>query len=81
MFVIETKNYTGEIKGSREDKSWTVSIRFKRYNPFMQNYSHIQAIKSHISDYQNSRYISLISYTKYCCSAWIRNLEKSSRTN
>ncbi|EFU42655.1 NERD domain protein [Paenibacillus vortex V453] len=28
LFVIETKNYTGEIKGTRENKSWTVSNRF-----------------------------------------------------
>ncbi|MFI2859240.1 nuclease-related domain-containing protein [Paenibacillus sp. JSM ZJ436] len=45
LFVIETKNYNGEIKGSRQGKSWTVSGRFKMYNPFMQNYGHIQAIK------------------------------------
>ncbi|MPY18876.1 nuclease-related domain-containing protein [Paenibacillus glucanolyticus] len=66
LFVIETKNYTGEIKGTRENKSWTVSNRFKMYNPFMQNYGHIQAIKSLLSDYQKSRYISLVSFTMRC---------------
>lgn len=63
LFVIETKNYTGEIKGARENKSWTVSNRFKMNNPFMQNYGHIQAIKSLLPDYQKIRYISLVSFT------------------
>lgn len=66
LFIIETKNYTGEIKGTRKDKSWTVSNRFKMYNPFMQNYGHIQAVKSYLPDYQGSRYISLVSFTMRC---------------
>ncbi|WP_339224327.1 nuclease-related domain-containing protein [Paenibacillus sp. FSL W7-1332] len=66
LFVIETKNYNGEIKGTRDNKSWSVSNRFKMYNPFMQNYGHIQAIKSLVPDYQESRYISLVSFTMRC---------------
>lgn len=66
LFVIETKNYNGEIKGKREDKSWTVSNRFKMYNPFMQNYGHIQAIKSYLPSYKEVRYISLVSFTMRC---------------
>lgn len=66
LFVIETKNYTGEIKGTRENKSWTVSNRFKMYNPFMQNYGHIQSIKNLLPDYQKIRYISLVSFTMRC---------------
>lgn len=66
LFVIETKNYTGEIKGARENKSWSVSNRFKMYNPFKQNYGHIQAIKSLLPDYQKIRYISLVSFTMRC---------------
>lgn len=66
IFVIETKNYNGEIKGTRDNKSWTVSNRFKMYNPFMQNYGHIQAIKSLLPDYQENRYISLVSFTMRC---------------
>lgn len=66
LFIIETKNYTGEIKGTRENKSWTVSNRFKMYNPFMQNYGHIQAIKSLLPNYQKSRFISLVSFTMRC---------------
>lgn len=66
IFVIETKNYNGEIKGTRDNKSWSVSNRFKMYNPFMQNYGHIEAIKSLLPDYQESRYISLVSFTMRC---------------
>ncbi|MFP3632155.1 nuclease-related domain-containing protein, partial [Burkholderia sp. SIMBA_045] len=25
VFIIETKNYSGEIKGGKEDKQWTVN--------------------------------------------------------
>lgn len=66
LFVIETKNYNGEIKGSRQGKSWTVSGRFKMYNPFMKNYGHIQAIKSALPKYREARYISLVSFTMRC---------------
>lgn len=66
LFVVETKNYNGEIKGTRDNKSWSVSNRFKMYNPFMQNYGHIQAIKSLLPDYQKIRYISLVSFTMRC---------------
>lgn len=66
IFIIETKNYNGEIKGTRDNKSWSVSNRFKMYNPFMQNYGHIQAIKQFLPNYQESRYISLVSFTMRC---------------
>ncbi|MGO4370436.1 nuclease-related domain-containing protein [Paenibacillus sp. MCAF20] len=45
IFIIETKNYNGEIKGTREDRNWSVGNRFKMYNPLMQNYGHIKAVE------------------------------------
>ena len=66
IFVIETKNYNGEIKGGRSDKNWSVSNRFKMYNPLMQNYGHIKAIESHLGEYNNVKYISMISFTMRC---------------
>lgn len=66
LFVIETKNYNGEIKGKRAEKSWMVSNRFRIYNPFMQNYGHIQAIKSYLPNYKEARYISMVSFTMRC---------------
>ncbi|MHA0857389.1 nuclease-related domain-containing protein [Paenibacillus sp. CMAA1364] len=66
LFVIETKNYNGEIKGKRNDQSWTVSNRYRMYNPLKQNYGHIQAIKSYLPSYSDIRYISLVSFTMRC---------------
>lgn len=66
LFVIETKNYNGEIEGKRSDKYWNVSNRFKMYNPFMQNYGHIKALEAQIPSTKNLKYISVISFTMRC---------------
>jgi hypothetical protein len=66
LFVIETKNYNGEIKGGRSDQQWTVSNRFKMYNPLKQNYGHIKAIESLIKGVPTARFISMISFTMRC---------------
>ncbi|PZD93025.1 NERD domain-containing protein [Paenibacillus sambharensis] len=66
LFVIETKNYNGEIKGGRSDKQWSVSNRFKMYNPLMQNYGHIKALESHLGKINQIKYISIISFTMRC---------------
>ncbi|MFC3343086.1 nuclease-related domain-containing protein [Paenibacillus abyssi] len=66
LFVIETKNYNGEIKGSRDDTYWTVNNRFKMYNPLKQNYGHIKALESTIKGYPNLTFVSMISFTMRC---------------
>lgn len=66
IFVIETKNYNGEIKGGREDRNWSVGNRFKMYNPLMQNYGHIKAVEQQLANLQNVKYISMISFTMRC---------------
>ncbi|MFD1773506.1 nuclease-related domain-containing protein [Paenibacillus rhizophilus] len=66
LFVIETKNYNGEIKGGRKDKYWSVSNRYKMYNPLMQNYGHIKALESHLGEFIAAKYISMISFTMRC---------------
>jgi hypothetical protein len=66
LFVIETKNYKGEIKGERTEQYWSVSNRFKMYNPLKQNYGHIKALASLLSDYPALKYISMISFTMRC---------------
>lgn len=66
LFVIETKNYNGEIKGKRTDQQWSVSNRFKMYNPLKQNYGHIKAIESLIKEIENVRFVSMISFTMRC---------------
>ncbi|BFH32558.1 NERD domain-containing protein [Paenibacillus melissococcoides] len=66
LFVIETKNYNGEIKGARTDKQWTVSNRFRMYNPLMQNYGHIKALTAILLAYPDLKFISLVSFTMRC---------------
>lgn len=57
IFVIETKNYYGEIIGNEDDSFWTRSyfVKGKRksvsfHNPLKQNKSHIKAIKKVIGN-------------------------------
>ncbi|TVX93622.1 nuclease-related domain-containing protein [Paenibacillus agilis] len=66
IFVVETKNYKGEIKGSKSEKYWTVDRRFKMYNPLMQNYGHIKALEGLLKNESNVLYISIISFTMRC---------------
>ncbi|MFD0619705.1 nuclease-related domain-containing protein [Paenibacillus sp. GCM10027629] len=66
LFVIETKNYHGEIKGGRSDKYWSVNNRFKMYNPLLQNYGHIKALQSNLGEFKTAKYISMISFTMRC---------------
>ncbi|OBZ18530.1 NERD nuclease [Bacillus sp. FJAT-27264] len=66
LFVIETKNYNGEIKGTRSDKYWRVSNRFNMYNPLRQNYGHMKALELVLHGFPGLTYISMISFTLRC---------------
>ncbi|WP_456261645.1 nuclease-related domain-containing protein, partial [Klebsiella michiganensis] len=49
IFIIEEKNYTGDIYGGLDDKTWTVVYGFgkakhKMLNPFVQNKTHISGV-------------------------------------
>ncbi|TLS54160.1 NERD domain-containing protein [Paenibacillus antri] len=66
IFVIETKNYNGEIRGGRDDRQWTVSGRFKMYNPLKQNYGHIKALEQVLSAHAPLTFISMVSFTMRC---------------
>lgn len=48
IFIIESKNYNGDIKGSINDKYWSVDYSFirseKLYNPILQNKIHKKAV-------------------------------------
>ncbi|MBD2846613.1 NERD domain-containing protein [Paenibacillus sp. IB182496] len=66
IFVIETKNYAGEIKGARQDRNWRVSNRYNLYNPLLQNKGHIKALQAHLSEFNGVKYISMISFTMRC---------------
>jgi hypothetical protein len=66
IFVIETKNYEGTIYGDKERKTWLVNGKFKMMNPFVQNYGHIEAVKSLIDKKYYNLFISMVSFTKRC---------------
>ena len=70
IFVIETKNYYGEIIGNEDDSFWTRSyfVKGKRksvsfHNPLKQNKSHIKAIKKVIGN----------SFPIYCFAVFTQN--------
>lgn len=50
VFVIETKNYSGKIYGSENQREWTQVLaygnaKYKLYNPIKQNATHIYNVK------------------------------------
>lgn len=48
IFVIETKNYKGQIYGNNNSEYWTENFygkAYKFYNPIKQNHSHIKALQ------------------------------------
>lgn len=50
IFVIETKNYSGRIYGSENQREWTQVLQYGRiknklYNPVKQNATHIYMLK------------------------------------
>lgn len=52
IYVIESKNYSGWIFGSENNRNWTVSYnknsKEKLYNPIWQNNSHIKALTNYL---------------------------------
>lgn len=66
IFVIETKNYKGWIIGEEHSEYWTQLIykrKEKLYNPIRQNYGHIQALKHHLKEFNQVRYIPIIVFS------------------
>ena len=62
IFVIETKQYNGYIKGNDYDKNWMVKLGSKKYyvnNPVHQNYGHVQSIKE-ILNISDEKLISIV---------------------
>ncbi|WP_294065602.1 NERD domain-containing protein [uncultured Fusobacterium sp.] len=48
IFVIETKNYKGQIYGNDNSEHWTENFygkTYKFYNPIKQNHSHIKVLQ------------------------------------
>lgn len=64
IFVIETKNYSGTIRGQIEEKYWIVNGKFKMMNPFRQNYGHLKSVKLILDVKDMESFVSIVSFTK-----------------
>lgn len=56
VFVIETKNYSGEIYGSENQREWTQvlaygNVKNKLYNPLKQNATHVYNVKRIVGNF------------------------------
>ena len=77
LFVIETKNYKGWIFGNEKAENWTQVIYKEKHtfrNPIKQNWSHIYALKSVLSDYPNIRYHPIVVFSG---NATLKSIESS----
>lgn len=67
VFVIETKNYKGIIKGNEYDENWSQILINKNENlrnPIKQNNGHIKAIKDLIPEIRYKKIKSIILFSK-----------------
>ncbi len=69
ILVVESKNYSGWIFGSADQKQWTQVLKGGAkehfYNPMKQNRSHIKALCEYL-DLQDSDFVSLIVFSERC---------------
>lgn len=69
VLVIESKNYSGWIFGSVDQKQWTQvfkgGIKEHFYSPVKQNRSHINALRNHLG-LDESAFVSLIVFSERC---------------
>lgn len=62
IFVIETKQINGYIKGNDYDKNWVVKLGRNKYyvhNPVHQNYGHVKAL-SNVLNINEDKFIPLV---------------------
>ena len=71
IFVFESKNYSGWIYGSENQKNWTqvlpngkTSTKIQFYNPITQNKTHIRCLKKLLK--KDTQYHSIISFSDRC---------------
>lgn len=67
IFVIETKNYSGQIYGGENELNWTQTLSYGKvknsfYNPILQNRTHIYQLSKILE--RNDCFVSLISFPK-----------------
>ena len=65
IFVIETKNFEGLIKGNTYDKQWIQILGKTKnyfYNPVHQNYGHIKVLEEKLNIKEN-KFISIVCFS------------------
>ena len=65
IFVIEVKNYNGNIFGSENSQYWTQNIYGHKYefrNPLKQNLAHIYALKNVVNGLKKVPFYSIIAF-------------------
>lgn len=69
LYVIESKNYSGWIFGSNDQKYWMQTFKTgdkqKFYNPIWQNNAHLKQLSEHL-DLDNTYFKSLIAFSNRC---------------
>ena len=69
IFPIETKNYSGFIRGREDDKEWTQDMlthENKFYNPIKQNTSHVNALKDVLGIKENNVFRPIVAFSNDC---------------
>ena len=81
IFVFESKNYSGWIFGSENQRYWTQTLpqgkgkshKEKFFNPIMQNATHIKHLKALVGE--DIPYFSIIAFSERCT---LKKIDKSS---
>ncbi len=73
LYVFESKNYSGWIFGTENQRQWTQTLPSGRkstkshfLNPIMQNELHIRCLRTLLADYPKISYHSLILFSDRC---------------
>ena len=69
LFVIESKNLSGNIYGDNKYEQWIQYLRREKYmfyNPVRQNSNHIKHLKHILSDFPDLKYFSVIVFSERC---------------
>lgn len=68
IFVIETKDYSGWIFGSKEGKVWTQVLpgdnKNTFQNPYRQNYKHIKTLQTYLPFIQTNSFETVIAFAR-----------------
>jgi ribonuclease HI len=74
IYVFESKNYSGWIFGSENQKQWTQSLKSGRgrsrkehfLNPIIQNKVHLKWLQSYLKNYEETQFFSYIVFSERC---------------